>query len=243
MSVTNISVHKNLNQLQQSFVLCSPSRRMLSASQSDQLVEVSAWLSVLYQRNYFIFLQEFANKKQYCVELDVLMGTAILFTSLQLRLAEPYHVVRRKWPLYATLYSCCHLVSGRPGCVWLAEPYHVVPFESSATPKHGIWVHVASFFLHNTVTNMLCRLFDDRKYMDIYLYLRNTAILENKKTVCIFSYQRVNTCNFTFTPRKPFKLTNRRHLYWVCANIFLKFIKFQSHFKKNLAVVIYSGCE
>ncbi len=41
---------------------------------------------------------------------------------------------------------------------------------------------------------MLCRLFDDRKYMDIYifLYLRNTAIMENKKTVCIFSYQRVN---------------------------------------------------
>ncbi len=52
-------------------------------------------------------------------------------------------------------------------------------------------------FLHNTVANMLCRLFDDRKYMDIYisLYLRNTAILENKKTICIFSHQLVNNCD------------------------------------------------
>ncbi len=43
-------------------------------------------------------------------------------------------------------------------------------------------------FLHNTVANMLCRLFDDRKYMDIYL--RNTAILENKKSL----YFLVSAC-------------------------------------------------
>ncbi len=42
---------------------------------------------------------------------------------------------------------------------------------------------------------MLCRLFDNLKYMDIYisLYIRNTAILENKKSVCIFPHQLVNT--------------------------------------------------
>ncbi len=97
------------------------------------------------------------------------MDAAILFTSLQLRLAEPYHVVQRKLPTYTMWYRRCHLVSGGPGYMWLVEAYHVVPLESSATPKHGIWVHVASFFLHNTVAKMLFRLFDDRKYMDIYL--------------------------------------------------------------------------
>ncbi len=44
---------------------------------------------------------------------------------------------------------------------------------------------------------MLRGMFDDHKYMDIYisLYIRNTAILENKKTVCIFPHQIVNTCD------------------------------------------------
>ncbi len=45
------------------------------------------------------------------------MGAAILFTSLQLRLAEPYHVIQRKWPLYTLMYGRCHLVSGIPGYV------------------------------------------------------------------------------------------------------------------------------
>ncbi len=71
---------------------------------------------------------------QYCVELDVLMGAAILFTSLQLRLAEPYHVVRRKLPMYTTCYGRFHLVSGELGYVWLVELYHIVSLESSAAP-------------------------------------------------------------------------------------------------------------
>ncbi len=98
-----------------------------------------------------------------------LMGAATLFTSLQLRLAEPYHVDQRKLPTYTTWYGRYHLVSSGPRYVWLAEPYHVVPLESSAALKHGIWPNVASFFLHNADANMLCRLFDYRKYMDIYL--------------------------------------------------------------------------
>ncbi len=54
----------------------------------------------------------------------------------------------------------------------------------------------------------------------IFLYLRNTAILENKTKKFVFS--RINLwtlVTFTFTPCKIFKLTNRQHLYWVCANI------------------------
>ncbi len=84
------------------------------------------------------------------------MGAAILFTSLQLRLAEPYHVVQQNLPMYTMWHGHtmwhgrCHLVSGGPGYVCLVEPYHVVPLKSSAAAKHGIGVHVASFFLHNS---------------------------------------------------------------------------------------------
>ncbi len=120
------------------------------------------------------------------------MCAAILFTSLQLRLAEPYHVVQRKWPLYTAWYGRCHLVSGGPGYVWLAEPYHVVPLESSAPPEHGIWLHVASFF--NTIQMPICYvgyLMIANTWTYISLYIRNTAILENNKSVCIFS---ASTC-------------------------------------------------
>ncbi len=115
------------------------------------------------------------------------MGAAILFTSLQLWLAEPYHVVQRKLPMYTTWYGHCHLVSGGPGYVWLAEPY-VVPLESSAAPKHGIWLKCCFIYLHNTDTNMLCRLFHDRKYTSPYFM--NTAILENKNSL----YFSASTC-------------------------------------------------
>ncbi len=29
----------------------------------------------------------------------------------------------------------------------------------------------------------------------IFIYIRHTAILENKKSICIFPHQRVNTCD------------------------------------------------
>ncbi len=100
---------------------------------------------------------------------SVLMGAAILFTSLQLRLAEPYHVVQGKLTTYTMWYGRCHLVFGRPGYVWLVEPYHMVPLESSAV----LWdlSQYCFIFEHNTDANMLCRLFDDRKNMDIYLLI------------------------------------------------------------------------
>ncbi len=72
----------------------------------------------------------------------------------------------------------------------------------------------------------------------IFLYIRNTAILENNKSVCIFHINVWTPVTFTFTPRKLSKLTNRRHLYWVCANIFFKkSIKFPMPFKKKSSFV------
>ncbi len=117
-------------------------------------------------------------------------------------LAEPYHVVQRKLPLYTVWYGYCHLVSGGPGYVWLAEPYHVVPLELSVALKHGIWVNIASFFLHNRDANMLCVgcLMITNTLTYISLYLRNTAILENKKNKFVFSRISLWTLvTFTFT--------------------------------------------
>ncbi len=46
---------------------------------------------------------------------------------------------------------------------------------------------------------MLCRLFDDRKYMDIYLPIpQEYCYLGKQKTVCIFSHQLMNTCYLHF---------------------------------------------
>ncbi len=146
-------------------------------------------MSVLYQRNYFIFLQWVYTK---VILPGVLMGAAILFTSLHLRLAEPYHLVQRKLPTYTKWYVHCRLVSGGPGYVWLAEPYHVVPLKSST----GIGVNIVSFLNTIQTPNMLCRPFDDRKYMDIYLPIHQEyRYLGKQKSVCIFLHQRVNTCD------------------------------------------------
>ncbi len=151
------------------------------------------------------------------------MGAAILFKSLQLRLAEPYHVVRRKWPLYTTWYGRSHLVSGGPGCMWLAEPYHVVPLESSATPKHRIWDNIASFF-HTIQTPKCyvgCLMIANTGHISSY----TSGIPLSWKTKKQFVFSSINVwtlVTFNFTPRKLSKLTNQRHLYCVCANILFK---------------------
>ncbi len=111
---------------------------------------------------------------------------------------------RNCWPspLYTTWYGRCHLVSCGPGYVWLAEPYHMVPLESSAAAKHGIWVNIASFFLHNTDANMLYRLFGDHKYIDIYL-----PISWKTKKQFVFSCISLSILvTFTFTPCKLHKM-------------------------------------
>ncbi len=52
---------------------------------------------------------------------------------------------------------CGTLFPFSPDYVQLAEPYHVLPLESSADPKHGIWVNIVSFL--NTVQTPICKLF------------------------------------------------------------------------------------
>ncbi len=53
-------------------------------------------------------------------------------------------------------------------CDWLNYTtwFHSNPALPRSMEFESMLLH---FFLHNTVANMLCRLFDDRKYMDIYL--------------------------------------------------------------------------
>ncbi len=105
---------------------------------------------------------------------------------------------RNCWPspLYTMWYGHCHLVSGGTGYVWLAEPYQVVPLKSSAAPKHGIWVNIAYFFytIQTPLFYVGCLMIANT-WTYISLYVRNTAILENKKSVCIFPHQLVNTCD------------------------------------------------
>ncbi len=52
----------------------------------------------------------------------------------------------------------------RPGYVRLAEPYHVVPLESSAALLHAIWVNIASLFY--TILMPICYV--------VYLMIANT---------------------------------------------------------------------
>ncbi len=64
-----------------------------------------------------------------------------------------------------------------------------------------------SIFLHNTDANMLCRLFDDRKYMDISSY--TLGILLSWKTTNLFVFFRINLwtlVTFTFKPCKLRKM-------------------------------------
>ncbi len=84
-----------------------------------------------------------------------------------------------------------------------------------------------------------------------------SGILLSWKTKNLFVFFCINVwtlVTFTFTPHKLFKLTNQRHLCWVCANIlrifffFLSLLNF-SHSKKissyghlfRLRIASYSG--
>ncbi len=87
-------------------------------------------------------------------------------------------------------------------------------------------------FLHNTVANMLCRLFDDCKYIDIYLPIPQEYCYIGKQKSLYFL---VSTCEHLW----PSHLLNFSN--WLIGDIFtgfvrtfcavLKktFIKFQSH--------------
>ncbi len=166
---------------------------------------------------------QFTNKEQYCGWTDgrrhliYIIATAIGWTIPEV--ADEYHVV---WSLPScfrwtrlcmirwTILCCSSRIEGCP------EAWNLSP--------------CCFICLHNTVINMLCRLFDDHKDMDIYiyisLYLRNTAILENKKNVCIFSHQLVNTCNLHIHALQTAQNVSRFQLNMLLIGQFKKFLKF-----------------
>ncbi len=98
-------------------------------------------------------------------------------------------------------------------CV-LAEPYHVVScfrFDQVMCDwlNHTMWFHLnsalprrmefESILLHfltqqTPICNVGCLIIANT-WIYISLYIRNTAILENKKSVSIFLHQLVNTCD------------------------------------------------
>ncbi len=164
------------------------------------------------------------------------MGAAILFTSLQLRLAEPYHVV----PTEVT--NVYHVVWSLSSCFRLTRLCVIgwtIPRGSTRIecyPKAWNLSPCSLIFVHNTVTNMLYRLFDDRKYMDIYIYLpipQEYYYLGKQKNSLYFL---ISTCEHLWP--SPSHLVNFSN--WLISNIFtgfvrhfaqfsLKFIKFLSH--------------
>ncbi len=155
------------------------SSRELYPRVHNRIVNLTAWFLIVYQRNYFIFLQRVCKNyslhvnRKHCHLVTFtftsciphVMGAAILF---------PFDQVMCDWLNHTTWF---HL---NPALPWSME------FES-----------ILFHFLTQYDANILCRLFDDHKYMDIYisLYITNTAILENKKSVCIFPQQPVNNCD------------------------------------------------
>ncbi len=140
--------------------------------------------------------------------VDVLKGTDILFMSLRLRLAEPYHGVQ--WKLQ-TLY---HAVWVLPSCFQWTRLYVIgwtIPCGYTRIERCPRSMELESilfhFFLHiHTDANMLCRLFDDRKYMDIYLPIHQEyCYLGNKKKQFVFScislWTLMNTCEYLWPSR------------------------------------------
>ncbi len=92
---------------------------------------------------------------------------------------------------------------------------------------------------------MLCRLFDDRKYMDIYLLIHQEYRYLGKEKNSL--YFLASTCEQLWPSTSHlvnFPNLTISDIFTGFVQIFcLKFIKFQSHLKKNLDMVIYSGCE
>ncbi len=82
---------------------------------------------------------------------------------------------------YSTLYGRCHLV-----CI---GPVQCCP---------RAWNLRQYFFIFNSIQMPICYvgcLMIANTWTYISIYIRNTAILENNKSVCIFRHQRVNTCD------------------------------------------------
>ncbi len=146
----------------------------------------------LYQCNYLIFLQRVCKKTK---RVDVQKGAAILFTSLPTRLHEPYHVVQQKLPTFTFVYHVVYKGEGGTGYVWLFSVEQVM----SDWLNHTMWFHsnrvlprsmefqsTVLHFFYTIDTNMLCRLFDDLKYMDIYLPICQEYCYLGKQKISLY---------------------------------------------------------
>ncbi len=125
--------------------------------------------------------------KQEISPLEDLAQVSIIQTNLQPQGLDSEYATQADWvtksnlPLailaYTTWYGHCHLVCG-------------------AALKHGIWGNIALFFytIQTPIRYVGCLVIANTWTYNS-LYFRNTAIFENKKSVCIFPHPLVNTCD------------------------------------------------
>ncbi len=158
-----------------------------------EIINLTSWFAVLYQCNYFIFLQRVCSK---VILPEVLMGAPIL-----LRHCNCDWLNHTTWsegncqriPLgmvAAILFPEDHVM-----CDWLN---HTTWFHSNRVLPWSMEFEAMLLLFFNTIQSPVCYvgcLMIANTWIYISLYFRNTAILENKKTVCIFSHQRVNNCD------------------------------------------------
>ncbi len=150
--------------------------------------------------------------------------------------------------------SIYHMVWLLPSCFpWtkLCVIGWTIPHGSTRIERYPVAWNLSPccfIFLHNTVANMLCRLFDDRKYMDIYLPVSQEYCYLGKQKNSL--YFLVSTCEHLWP--SPSHLVNFSN--WLIGDIFTGFVgKFctiffkvysiSKSFKKNLVLVIYFGCK
>ncbi len=95
---------------------------------------------------------------------------------------------------------------GRASPSWITAIGSKIPCSHFSRFYHSVWVlSLISWpiptwshrnFLLNTYTSMLCRLFDDHKFMYTYLSIHQEYYyLGKQKLVCISLHQLVNTCD------------------------------------------------
>ncbi len=154
-----------------------------------EIINLTAWFAVLYQRNYFIFLQRVCSKvilpgcPDGCRHLIYVIATAIGWTIPRgpMEVADVYHVV---WSL--------------PFC-FRRTRLCVIDW---TIPRGSTQIECCP-----EAWNLLCRLFDDRKYMDIYLPIPQEFCYLGKQKKFVFSRFSLGTLvTFTFAPSKLRKM-------------------------------------
>ncbi len=122
--------------------------------------------------------------------------------------------------------SCRRIPRGMAAAIWfpwtrLRVIGWTIPRGSTRIERYPVAWNLSPccfIFLHNTVANMLCRLFDDRKYMDIYLPIpQEYCYLGKQKNSLHFL---VSTCEHLWP--SPSHLVNFSN--WLIGDIFTGFV-------------------